>query len=161
MIVRTYEEDEFSVHRVPLIMMGVVIAITLAFTTAVSVGLFDRQGVPEDRRASQGVVEQASRSLYFVDEEEGIIRVDDASTGEMIARYQTNQGGFVRATARSLVSARQMRGIGPEVPFELVRWNDGTLTLRDSETGRAVELSNFGDLNHEIYAGMLPEENTQ
>jgi hypothetical protein len=54
-----------------------------------------------------------------------------------------------------------MRGIGPEVPFELIRWNDGTLTLRDSETGRTVELSNFGDLNHEIYEGMLPGKDAQ
>jgi len=161
MIVRTYEEDEFSVHRIPLLMMAGVIVITLALTISVRLGWFDRQAVPEDRRAVEGVVAEASRSLFFVDEDKGIIRVEDAQTGEMIARYQTNQGGFVRSTARSLITARQVRGIGPEVPFELIRWNNGTLTLRDSETGRAVELSNFGGLNHEIYANMLPQESTQ
>ncbi len=161
MIVRTYEEDEFAVHRIPLIMMGAVIAITLAFTASVSFGLFDRQGVPEDRRAAQGVTELATRTLFFVDEPLGVIRVEDARTGEMIARYQTNEGGFVRATARSMITARQMREIGSEAPFELIRWNDGTLTLRDTETDRTVELSNFGDLNHKIYADMLPVESAK
>ena len=161
MIVRTYEEDEFAVHRIPLMMMGTVVLITLALTMSVSFGFFERQAIPDQKRSEQGTMSIATRSVLFVDEPLGIIRVEDAVTGEIIARYETNQGGFVRSTARSLIHARQVRGVGPQVPFELIRWDNGTLTLRDTVTERSVELSAFGNLNHDIYAKMLPEEGQQ
>ena len=43
MIVREYEKDEVTVHKVPLMLMGGMVAVALALTSAVSLGFFERQ----------------------------------------------------------------------------------------------------------------------
>ncbi|MEL7218094.1 MAG: photosynthetic complex assembly protein PuhC [Pseudomonadota bacterium] len=154
-IVRTYEEDEFAVHRLPLIMMGGVVAISLALTASVSLGFFEREAVPSEVRAAAGTEAIATRTIQFFDEPDGTVRVEDGVTGAEIASYGPGTGGFVRSTARSLVHKRRIRGIGAETPFELIEWDDGALTLRDSTTGSAVELASFGDTNRKVFADML------
>ncbi len=155
MIVRTYEEDEFKVHKLPVMAMGVVVAITLAMTMAVSFGFFDRQAVPAEIRAADGVMSVETRSLKFFDTAEGGVLVTDAVSGKELARFAPNTGGFVRATARALIQGRMARGIGPAVPFELISWDNGSMTLRDTQTGQAVEVSSFGAKTNEVYEDIL------
>ncbi len=161
MIVRTYEEDEFKVHKLPIMAMGVVVAITLAMTMAVSFGFFDRQAVPSEVRAADGVISVETRSLKFFDTSDGGVLVTDGSSGAELARFAPNTGGFVRATARALIQGRMARGIGPAVPFELISWNNGSMTLRDSQTGQAVEVSSFGAKTNEVYENILKEGRNQ
>lgn len=156
-IVRTYEEDEFAVHKLPLIMMGAVVGISLALTTAVSFGLFERQAIPSEIRAAAGVQETVSRPLRFFDEADGTVRVEDGASGEVLARFVPGTGGFVRSTARSLVHQRRIRKIGAAVPFELTEWDNGELTLSDPATGETVELASFGKDNRKVFADMLPQ----
>lgn len=156
MIVREYEKDEITVHRMPLILMGGMVAISLALTASVSLGIFERQSVPAEARAAAGVKAAQERTLRFFDEPDGTVRVEDGATAEVLARFGQGEGGFVRATVRSLVHQRRIRGEGPEVPFTLTRWDNGGLTLADPVTGRAVEVSSFGPDNRAVYANMLP-----
>ncbi len=155
MIVRTYEEDEFQVHKLPVMAMGIVVAITLAMTMSVSFGFFDRQGVPAEVRAADGVMSVDTRSLKFFDTPEGGVLVTDGATGDELARYAPNTGGFVRATARALIQGRMVRDIGPAVPFELISWDNGSMTLRDTQTGQAVEVSSFGAKTNDVYKDIL------
>lgn len=155
MIVREYEQDEITVHRVPLILAGALILSVLAMTSAVSFGLFDRQSIPDEARAAAGTQSTATRSLLFFDESDGTVRVEDAATREEIASFGPGTGGFVRSTVRSLVHQRRINGIGRETPFELIEWNDGGLTLRDTTTGGTVELAYFGTDNRKVFADML------
>lgn len=157
MIVRTYEEDEFQVHKLPLIGMAAVVLITVAMTMGVSFGYFDRQAIPEDIRALEGVQAIDSRTIKFADTADGSVLVTDGATGEELALYPQNSGGFVRATARALIYARQVRGIGPEVPFDLVSYDNGSMMLRDSQTGQTVELASFGSRTNEVYEDILRE----
>lgn len=156
-IVRTYEEDEFAVHKVPLYMMGGVIAISLALTASVSLGFFERQAIPSEIRAAEGVQETVSRSIKFYDEADGTVRVEDGASGEELGRFVPGTGGFIRSTARSLVYQRRVRQIGAEVPFQLIEWDNGELTLLDPTTGKTVELASFGKDNRKVFADMLPK----
>ncbi len=155
MIVRTYDDEDFRVHTLPLVAMASVVLITLAFVISTSVGIFDRQGVPDQVRAERGVVTIDTRAIQFHDDVNGDVWVSDALTGEEIGRYPQGEGGFVRATARAMTSNRIQHGLGSEVPFELVAWNNGSMTLRDSQTGRSVELASFGGKTQDIYKEIL------
>lgn len=159
MIVREYEADEITVHRVPLMMAGALILSVLALTTAVSLGFVERQAIPAEARAAAGTTVIDTRLLAFFDESDGTVRVEDATSGAEIARFGPGTGGFVRSTLRSLVHQRRINGIGRETPFELVEWNNGELTLRDSTTGGTVELASFGTDNRKVFADMLIKGN--
>ena len=157
MIVREYEPDDFQVHRIPLMLMGGFVAISLALATSVSLGLFERQSVVTQARADLGTQPVETRSIVFFDEADGTVRVDDAANGETIARFGPGTGGFVRSTARSLVHERRIRGIGRATPFELIEWDDGGLTLLDPATDESVELAFFGADNRAVFADMLKD----
>lgn len=157
MIVREYEEDEVTVHKVPLMLMGGIILASLALTASVQLGFFERSAVPEVARAEAGVKPLSQRSLRFFDEQDGTVRVEDGASGTVLSRFSEGEGGFVRASVRSLVYQRKIRGKGPAVAFELTEWNNGDLTLKDPVTGQSLELSAFGGLNRAVFAAMLPK----
>ncbi|MEM9501261.1 MAG: photosynthetic complex assembly protein PuhC [Pseudomonadota bacterium] len=151
-------QRENDKHRVPVVLMGGVIVISLIMTMSVTFGFFDQSAVPSEVRAAQGTTSIATRSLRFFDEPDGTVRVEDGISGEPIASFGPGTGGFVRSTARSLVHKRRIRGIGAETPFELIEWDNGALTLRDTTTGGTVELASFGKDNRKVFADMLGKE---
>lgn len=96
----------------------------------------------------------ASRALVFSDRADGSIGVYDASRHQELAAL-TGTGGFVRGALRALARQRHLAHVGPEVPFYLVRWSDGRLTLDDSSTANHLELQAFGSSNYEAFAALL------
>ena len=158
MIVREYEEDEVTVDRVPVMLVGGIIAISLLLTTSVSLGFFEQQAIPSEARAEAGTVRADERPLYFFDEADGTVRVEDAKSGSELGRFGPGTGGFVRSTVRSLVYQRRINGFGREVPFELIEWDNGMLTLLDPTTNKSVELHSFGDANRQTFANFLERE---
>ena len=161
MIVREYEKDEVTVHKVPLMLMGGIVLISLALTASVQLGFFERSAVPEVARAEKGIQPVATRTLRFFDEPDGTVRVENGNRTMVLGRFATGEGGFIRATVRSLVHQRRIREIGAEVPFELTEWDDGGMTLRDPTTGFRVEVSSFGPDNRAVYAAMLPKKDAR
>ncbi len=159
MIIREYEKDEVTVDRVPLMLMGGIVAISLLLTLAVTTGLLPKSAIASQYRAEAGTQLAVQRSIKFYDEMDGTVRVEDAGSGEVIGRFGVGEGGFIRASVRSLVHQRRIRGEGPAVPFELIGWNNSTLTLLDPVTKRSVEVANFGPDNRAVFANMLPEQN--
>ncbi len=158
MIVREYEKDEVTVHKAPLILMGGMVAVSLALTASVQLGIFERQSVPSEARAAAGIKAAEIRTLRFFDEPDGTVRVEDGASGEVLSSFSQGEGGFIRATVRNLVHQRRIRNQGPEVPFTLTRWDNDNLTLADPVTGRSVEVSSFGPDNRAVYANMLPSK---
>jgi putative photosynthetic complex assembly protein len=136
--------------------MGGMVAASLVLTASVTLGLFPRQAVPAEARAAAGVTAAQSRTLRFFDEPDGSVRVEDGASAEVLARFGQGEGGFIRATVRSLVHQRRIRSIGAEVPFTLTEWDNGGLTLSDPATGRSVEVSSFGPDNRAVYQNLLP-----
>jgi putative photosynthetic complex assembly protein len=156
MIVREYEKDEITVHKAPLMLMGGMVVISLALTASVTMGLLPRQSIPSEARAAAGITAAQVRSLKFFDEADGTVRVEDGASAEVLTRFGEGEGGFIRATVRSLVHQRRIRGIGAEMPFTLTAWENGNLTLADPATGRSVEVSSFGPDNRAVYENLLP-----
>ncbi len=152
---QTVKPDDFRVHKIPLIACGFVISVSLFLSISTSFGLFERQGVPSDLRAEAGVMSTDTRSIKFHDSADGAVWVSDAVTGEELGRFPQGQGGFVRATARAMATGREQNGLSSAVPFELIEWDNGAMTLRDTQTGRTVELHAFGSKTHEIYQDMM------
>lgn len=158
MIVREYEKDEVTVHKAPLMLMGGIVLASLALTASVRLGFFERSAVPEVARAEKGIQPVAERTLRFFDEADGTVRVEDGDRTMVLGRFATGEGGFIRATVRSLVHQRRIRQIEAEVPFKLTEWDDGGMTLSDPATGFRVEVSSFGPDNRAVYAAMLPQQ---
>ncbi len=153
-----YDHEHGDIHKAPIIMMGAVMVISVALAASVSFGIFDRVAVPSEVRAEAGTQASASRQLNFFDAEAGAVSIVDATTGEEIARYEPGTGGFIRSTVRSLAQARQVRGIGAQPPFDLTQWDDGSLSLTDTTTGKSVELGSFGSTNRAVFAALLERD---
>ncbi len=148
---------ENTVPRPALAMAGALVAITLALTTLVRVGVLDREAVPAVERAQDKVAAIEVRHLVFADRADGAVVVDDTDSGRTLAVLvgESGGGGFVRGVMRGMARDRRMHCIGPAAPFELTQWANGALTLRDPTTGRAVELGSFGATNRAAFARFL------
>jgi len=144
-----------EIPRAPLVMIGLLVLVSLVLATATSAGLLTRNAVPSVARAEAGVGATAERSLHFRDQADGGVRIEDALTGATVFVVEPGTGGFIRTTMRSLVHVRRSKGIGAETPFVLTEWENGTLSLSDSETGKSVELGSFGPDNREAFAVLL------
>jgi putative photosynthetic complex assembly protein len=94
-------------------------------------------------------------SLRFEDRDDGSVAVRDASNDRVIYTVAPGTNGFIRATLRGLVRERKREGIGPETPFTLTHWSDGTLSIADSTIGRRVSLDAFGPTNAEAFAQLF------
>ncbi|MGF1508069.1 MAG: photosynthetic complex assembly protein PuhC [Myxococcota bacterium] len=96
-----------------------------------------------------------SRDVLFTDEQDGAVIARDAGTGARLVRFEPGTAGFVRGVLRGLVRERKLEGMGQNVPFRLTRWSDGRMSIRDTATGRVVELDAFGPTNAKSFAGIL------
>lgn len=114
----------------------------LAFSL-ISVGLVRITGNGPDQKAAAPTVQ---RSLVFQDQKGGGVRVEDGVTGETLTVLHGEQG-FVRGALRALSRERYSRGIGSELPFDVIARVDGRVTLFDPSTGQRVDLESFGPTN--------------
>lgn len=97
----------------------------------------------------------AAVELRFSDRADGAVVVQRATDGAEVAVLGEAGSGFIRGVLRGLARDRRMRGIDAVPPFELVRWSDGRLTLRDTATNRLIDLGAFGPTNLEAFASLL------
>ena len=95
------------------------------------------------------------RELIFVDAANGDVLVQDARSGERVARF-AGEHGFVRGTLRALARERSRRGHGAQAPLLLVAQKDGRLTLSDPLTGERIGLEAFGASNLAVFAALHP-----
>lgn len=85
--------------------------------------------------------------LRFADLATGGVGVFAMPGNTLIERLEPGQQGFVRGVMRGFARQRKLAGIGPDTPFRLTRYSDGSLVLSDALTGRLVELNSFGPTN--------------
>jgi putative photosynthetic complex assembly protein len=142
-------------HGVPIALLGGIAVISVGFTSLVSLEVFERQAIPSEARAAAGTDVSDTRLLRFFDEADGTVRVVDGVSGDTIESFGPGTGGFVRSTVRSLAYQRRIHEIGREVPFELIAWDNGMLTLLDPTTDETVELHSFGGNNRQTFANFL------
>ncbi len=98
-----------------------------------------------------------ARSLLFEDGTDGSVIVRLAGQDRPL-QVLTGEQGFLRGTLRGFARTRKAEGIGADVPFQLIAYADGRLTLDDPATARHVELSAFGPMNTTVFARLLTVE---
>lgn len=96
-----------------------------------------------------------SQELIFEDRADGAVTVRVPGRAEPFAVLDPGTNGFARAALRGLARERWREEQGPEVPFRLVAWDDGRLTLDDPATGRRIDLKAFGPTQAEAFARLF------
>jgi len=149
-------EQTIPKHAVASAAMLVITA--LALTTLVKVGVLEREEVPAAVRSEAHVAPAAVRTLTFSDRADGAVVVRDVTTGETVRVLVDGVpgNGFVRGVMRGMARERHFRGVGMTPPFTLTLWQNGTLSLVDKATGRAIELGSFGPDNRAAFAALMP-----
>ena len=136
------EPDRFP--RLPLYLIGAVLALTLISVTIVRLGDLSTSFVST-------AAAQNARALKFEDRVDGAIAVIDARDGGVIDMIAPGSNGFLRGLARE----RKRMGQGAEMPFILIARADGRLTLDDPVSKRQVDLKSFGVTNAHVFEKFL------
>jgi len=135
---------EQSFPRGAIIATGCLLAFALLSTLAARL---TNVGVTE--MPPSAVVE--TRSLRFADLRDGSVAVFNGGQNAPFETLAPGGDGFVRGVLRGLTRERKRRQIAGSEPFELTRWADGRLTVRDPSTDRTVDLGAFGPDNYNAF----------
>lgn len=139
-----------AMPRSILLAAGAVLIFSLGLTFAAK-----SAGVGTLRAPSALAVH--TRNLRFEDRADGAVTALDAANGAQIHLFLPGTNGFVRGVLRGMARERKLESIGAGACFELTRWSDGRLSIRDTETGRTVDLNAFGAENAAAFAALLGE----
>ncbi|MFN5233029.1 MAG: photosynthetic complex assembly protein PuhC [Burkholderiaceae bacterium] len=123
----------------------------LLIGTFVTIGVSRLQGTTQEVTAEPA---RKIRQLRFVDQPDGAVAAIDVSSGQLIQRYEGEQG-FLRGALRAMARQRKLNGVGAAEPFELILHADGRLTLHDPATGTKIALESFGSRNIGVFAQLL------
>lgn len=104
-------------------------------------------------QASSPVV--AVRHLHFVDQADGGIAIYEGDATVPFDVLAPGGDSFLRGTLRSLARARRLQHQGPEAPIDLVRHQDGQLSLQDPASGEVITLVAFGPTNAEVFERIM------
>lgn len=98
----------------------------------------------------------AIRDIVMTKDETGdLVTVVDHATGEKLAAYAENEGGFVRGAFRGLSRIRMVAEVPQAQPYRLIRWSSGAVSLSDTGTGERLYLDAFGRDNVAAFAQFL------
>jgi putative photosynthetic complex assembly protein len=77
------------------------------------------------------------------------------SSGATVTSVEPGRDGLVRNALRSLERERKIRGLTTDMPYQLVTWDTGQLTLSDLGTDRHIPLDSFGPAHVGALADLL------
>ena len=83
------------------------------------------------------------------------VQVLDAHSGKTIASYPVGEGGFVRGSLRALSRMRFVAKTDESVPYRLIRWENGAISLSDTASVERLILNAFGPDNAAAFAALL------
>jgi putative photosynthetic complex assembly protein len=142
--------------RGTLIIAGALVLFALTATSIVRIAHIPASASPAAMRDQAHITPVKSRNLRFIDRADGAVLIEDADRGETASVIAPGQAtGFIRGVMRGLARERRSRGIGDGPAFNLTLWRDGELSLTDTATGRAIELTAFGTTNRASFAVLL------
>jgi putative photosynthetic complex assembly protein len=151
-------DHEQTIPRHAVASAAILVGTALALTLLVRVGVLSREAVPSVERTAAHVAPAVVRNLSFADRGDGAVVVRDVATGQTVRVLIDGVpgNGFVRGVMRGMARERRARKVGMDAPFNLTLWQNGTLSLTDKATGRAIELGSFGPDNRAAFAALLP-----
>ncbi len=143
------------IPRGTLIGAGALVAFALAAAGIARIADIPPAASPVLLRERAHIAPVKSRALRFVDRADGAVVIADVRGGTAAVIAPGQETGFVRGVMRGLARERHAHGIGDGPPFTLTLWRDGELSLVDTATGRAIELTAFGSTNRATFAALL------
>jgi putative photosynthetic complex assembly protein len=134
--------------KIPLIAAGLLLAFAIGAT------LFGQiTGIGTVKTPTGTPV--AMRDLVILEQENGLITVSDAGSGELLASLTSTQGGFVRGSLRAFKRMRLVSGVPQSQPYRVIEWTGGAVSLSDTATGERFYLDAFGRDNAAAFATFL------
>jgi len=136
---------------VPRFMVRLLLALVIAVLALVTIArLTDRplSATPADAPVI------AERVIFISGDADGSARVLD-TTGNVIADFAADKGGFVAGIERVLHRERAKVGADPAAPVTLILRQGNRLSLTDPATGWSAELMGFGADNVRTFARLL------
>lgn len=98
----------------------------------------------------------AVRDIVMVkDKTADLVKVQDFATGDELAAYAQNEGGFVRGAFRGLSRIRMVANVPETQPYRLIKWSSGAVSLSDTGTGERLYLDAYGRDNVAAFAQFL------
>jgi len=97
----------------------------------------------------------AIRDIVITGAHDTEITISDAQSGELIRQFSPTEGGFVRGSLRALSRFRLVAEQPENLPYRLIRWENGSVSLSDTATGERLYLNAFGPDNAAAYAELL------
>ena len=147
--------------RGTLIIAGSLVLFAFAAASIVRIANIAPSASPVLMRQAEHIAPVKSRDLRFIDRPDGAVVIEDVVNGVTASVITPGQEtGFIRGVMRGLARERRSRGIGNGPPFKLTLWRDGQLSLVDSATGRAIEMTAFGSTNRAAFAALLDAKGT-
>ncbi|WP_431281990.1 photosynthetic complex assembly protein PuhC [Humitalea sp. 24SJ18S-53] len=135
-----------SFPQAPLFGVVVLLAVTIG------IALLGGARAPDNATALR------QRQLVFEDRTDGAVTVREPAAVDAFAVLDPGTNGFIRAALRGMARERMREAQGQEIPFRLVAWDDGRLTLDDPATGRRIDIKAFGHSQAEAFARLLTDE---
>ena len=106
-------------------------------------------------RVEIGEVVEVRDILLTKEFEANLVKVSDFATGDELAAYAENEGGFVRGAFRGLNRIRTVANVPETQPYRLIRWSSGAVSLSDTGTGERLYLDAYGRDNVAAFAQFL------
>jgi len=141
--------DELIPRLMLRAMFGLVLAVLVIVTLAVVTGRAPTSTPPESPVTH-------SRVLLLDGDMSGAATVR-AADGSLIADLSAEEGGFVSGVYRVLVRERTKHRVALDGPVELMRHENGRVTIVDPSTGWKADLMGFGEDNARAFARLLVE----
>lgn len=152
-IMAGHRHHDPSVPRAALIAAATLIGVALLTAAAGRLG---------GGRPSGPQPEPLARAeLLFTAGAEGTVVVSDAGSGRLVEVLPADGDGFIRGVLRGVARDRMLHKLTGPAPLRLTYWADGRLSLRDTATGRYIDLSGFGQTNVRAFARLLRPDAAQ
>ena len=97
----------------------------------------------------------AIRDIVITGSHDTKIIITDAQSGEVIKILMPEESGFIRGSLRALSRMRLVAEMSETLPYRLIRWENGSVSLSDTATGERLYLNAFGPDNAAAYAELL------
>ncbi|SDT96226.1 photosynthetic complex assembly protein PuhC [Stappia sp. ES.058] len=84
------------------------------------------------------------RDILLAERSDGAIMVVDATTRAAITRLEPGQGGFAAGALPALKRIRLVEEAPQDLPYRVIRWDSGAVSVSDTATGERIYLNAFG-----------------
>ena len=151
--------SELTNERFPksaLYAAGTLIAVSIMAVGSIRLGLLPAlESAPQSRERRQ-VPAVVTREFRFADRADGALLVTDVAANRLVFVFPPGSNtGFIRGVMRGLMRERRLHEVLRSGPVTVTQWADGALTLKDTSTGRILELGSFGHTNRAAFAQLL------